>query len=81
MDVCLKVAPAELEALLLQHPGVAECGVVGKPDEAAGELPTAFVVRLPGSDVTETDIVQYVAGKVQFFTFITNQYLYKLCSY
>ncbi|XP_014372088.2 4-coumarate--CoA ligase 1 [Papilio machaon] len=59
-----QVAPAELEALLLQHPGVAECGVVGTPDEAAGELPTAFVVRLPGSDVTETEIVQYVAGKV-----------------
>lgn len=37
--------PAELEACLLAHPGVAECAVVGVPDEWAGEIPKAFVQR------------------------------------
>lgn len=37
------VAPAEVEAVLLEHPAVRECGVVGCPDSAAGEIPVAFV--------------------------------------
>ncbi len=40
-----QVAPAELEALLLAHPGVADAAVVGRPDERHGEVPVAFVVR------------------------------------
>ncbi|XP_059053162.1 uncharacterized protein LOC131847586 [Achroia grisella] len=59
-----QVAPAEIEALLLQHEGVAECGVVGKPDEYAGELPLAFIVRQPGSNVSEQELVKYIASKV-----------------
>jgi acyl-CoA synthetase (AMP-forming)/AMP-acid ligase II len=39
------IAPAELEALLFEHAGVADCAVVGKPDAEAGEVPKAFVVR------------------------------------
>ncbi|MGH7324455.1 MAG: class I adenylate-forming enzyme family protein [Candidatus Rokuibacteriota bacterium] len=39
------IAPAEIEALLFEHPGVADVGVVGKPDPEAGEVPKAFVVR------------------------------------
>ena len=38
------VAPAEVEAVLLEHPAVRDCGVVGKKDAAAGEIPVAFVV-------------------------------------
>jgi acyl-CoA synthetase (AMP-forming)/AMP-acid ligase II len=37
------VAPAEVEAVLLEHPAVRECGVVGRPDAVAGEIPVAFV--------------------------------------
>ncbi|XP_053613402.1 uncharacterized protein LOC128676951 [Plodia interpunctella] len=59
-----QVAPAELEALLLQHGGVADCGVVGSPDERAGELPVAFVVRAPGARPSEADLCEYVASKV-----------------
>ncbi|CAG9789350.1 unnamed protein product [Diatraea saccharalis] len=59
-----QVAPAELEALLLRHAGVADCGVVGAPDAAAGELPTAFVVLQPGAQLTPEQLVQYVAAKV-----------------
>ncbi|MDB3935568.1 AMP-binding protein [Granulosicoccus sp.] len=39
-----QVAPAELEALLITHPDVADAAVVGIPDEEAGELPKAFLV-------------------------------------
>lgn len=38
------VAPAEVEAVLLEHPAVRDCGVIGKPDNDAGEVPWAFVV-------------------------------------
>ena len=38
------VAPAEIEAVLLEHPEVRDCAVVGQPDAAAGEIPCAFVV-------------------------------------
>ena len=40
----LQVAPAELEALLLTHPAVADAAVIGRPDARAGELPVAYVV-------------------------------------
>ncbi|HEU5320920.1 MAG TPA: AMP-binding protein, partial [Methylomirabilota bacterium] len=39
------IAPAEIEALLFEHEGVADVGVIGKPDAEAGEVPKAFVVR------------------------------------
>jgi long-chain acyl-CoA synthetase len=38
------IAPAELEAVLVEHPAVLESAVVGVPDEEAGEIPKAFVV-------------------------------------
>nr|XP_021189790.2 uncharacterized protein LOC110375840 [Helicoverpa armigera] len=59
-----QVAPSEIEAILLQHPGVKDVGVTGKPDQLAGELPTAFVVKSSGSTVTDKELVDYVAGKV-----------------
>ena len=42
------VAPAEVEAVLLEHPAVKECGVVGRADAAAGEIPVAFVALRDG---------------------------------
>jgi acyl-CoA synthetase (AMP-forming)/AMP-acid ligase II len=38
------IAPAEVEAVLLEHPAVQDCGIVGVPDDEAGEVPCAFVV-------------------------------------
>ncbi|KAI0706143.1 phenylacetyl-CoA ligase [Cytidiella melzeri] len=46
-----QVAPAELEGHLLSHPDVADCCVVGIPDEYSGEVPLAFVV--PSHDAQE----------------------------
>jgi long-chain acyl-CoA synthetase len=42
------VAPAEVEAVLLEHPAVKECGVVGRADPCAGEVPVAFVALRNG---------------------------------
>ena len=42
-----QVAPAEVEALLLENPKVADAAVIGIPDEKTGEAPKAFVVKHP----------------------------------
>ncbi|XP_055691232.1 uncharacterized protein LOC129794475 [Lutzomyia longipalpis] len=59
-----QVPPAELEALLVAHPKVLDAAVIGLPDDAAGELPLAFVVKKPNTDVTEKEIKDYIASKV-----------------
>lgn len=60
------IYPAELEAVIARHPGVAEVAVVGAPDERWGEVPTAHVVRMNGSALTETEVIdwcrEYLAG-------------------
>lgn len=61
-----QVAPAELEACLLTHPGVADVAVVGVADAegGGGELPRAFVVRREGSTVTEGEVRGHFVGKL-----------------
>jgi acyl-CoA synthetase (AMP-forming)/AMP-acid ligase II len=59
-----QVAPAELEALLLTHPSVADAAVVPSPDEEAGEVPKAFVVVREGRGLTETEVLSFVASHV-----------------
>jgi acyl-CoA synthetase (AMP-forming)/AMP-acid ligase II len=57
-----QVAPAELEAVLLTHPAVADAAVVRRPDALAGEVPKAFVVlRAPAS---AQELMAWVAGRV-----------------
>ncbi|WP_431682890.1 4-coumarate--CoA ligase family protein [Kitasatospora sp. KL5] len=59
-----QVAPAELEALLLTHPEIADAAVVGVTGEDGTERPKAFVVRTPGSDLTGAQVQEYVAAQV-----------------
>jgi len=59
-----QVAPAELEALLLSHPQIADAAVIGLPDDEAGEVPVAYVVLKPGQDATVADIQGFVAERV-----------------
>jgi acyl-CoA synthetase (AMP-forming)/AMP-acid ligase II len=56
------VAPAELEAVLLAHPAVADAAVIPSPDEEAGEVPKAFVVTK--EPVSGDDLMAYVAARV-----------------
>ncbi|XP_068618990.1 luciferin 4-monooxygenase-like [Battus philenor] len=59
-----QVPPAAVENVVLQHNSVAECGVVGAPDELAGELPTAFVVVKPGHQLTEKELLEFTAKQL-----------------
>jgi acyl-CoA synthetase (AMP-forming)/AMP-acid ligase II len=58
----LQVAPAELEAVLLAHPGIADAAVIPSPDEEAGEIPKAFVVLKEPTPAE--DIMAFVAARV-----------------
>jgi len=61
------IAPAEVESVLLEHPAVRDCGVVGRTDEAGEEAPCAFVV-LRETEVatkeTETALQEFVAERL-----------------
>ncbi|KAM1087677.1 hypothetical protein ACFX2B_013031 [Malus domestica] len=62
-----QVAPAELEAMLIAHPNISDAAVVPMKDEAAGEIPVAFVVRSNSSKISEDDIKQYISKQVVFY--------------
>ncbi|MFB7245947.1 4-coumarate--CoA ligase family protein [Streptomyces populi] len=60
-----QVAPAELEALLLTHPGIADAAVIGSYNEDNNEVPHAFVVRQPSAaDLSANEVMMYVAERV-----------------
>ena len=61
------VAPAEVESVLMEHPGVRDCGVVGRADVVAGEIPCAFVVLRdggPGSETLKQELSSFVAERL-----------------
>jgi long-chain acyl-CoA synthetase len=58
------VYPREIEDVLYEHPAVKLCGVIGKPDPVAGEIPKAFVVLKEGATATEKEIMGFVNAKV-----------------
>jgi acyl-CoA synthetase (AMP-forming)/AMP-acid ligase II len=62
-----QVAPAELEALLLTHPAVADVAVVPKPDAEAGEIPKAFVVVRPEAVAAAGELIAFVAERVAHY--------------
>jgi long-chain acyl-CoA synthetase len=64
------VAPAEVEAVLLEHPAVRECGVVGRPDGAAGEIPVAFIALREGFTTCrkmEEELCAFVADRLTHY--------------
>jgi fatty-acyl-CoA synthase len=50
------IYPAEVERVLLEHPDVSECGVIGRPDTRWDEVPVAYVIRRPGCDVDAAEL-------------------------
>src|SRR5882762_1172342 len=64
------VAPAEVEAVLLEHPAVRECGVVGRLDACAGEIPVAFVALRNGfatGKKLEEELCAFVADRLTHY--------------
>jgi long-chain acyl-CoA synthetase len=58
------VGPAEVEAVLCEHPAVADAGVIGKPNEEAGEIPKAFVQLRPNAQATAEELIAFVKERI-----------------
>jgi acyl-CoA synthetase (AMP-forming)/AMP-acid ligase II len=61
------VYPAEVEAVLMGHPEVLECAVIGVPDAKWGETVKAVVVRRAGTTLTETSLIEWSRDKLAGF--------------
>ena len=81
------IYPAELEQVLLDHPGIADAAVVGKADAKWGEIPVAFIVKKANANVTEEEIIAHCrknlasykcVKKVQFIAAIPKNSLGKV---
>ena len=59
----MQVPPAELEAILLTNPKIKDAAVIGVPDEAAGELPLAFIVPHAKNEISEEEVEKFLAGE------------------
>ncbi|CAA0823479.1 4-coumarate--CoA ligase-like 9 [Striga hermonthica] len=59
-----QVSPAELEELLLSHPDIMDAAVIPYPDEDAGQVPLAFVVCRPKSNLDEQQIIDFIGKQV-----------------
>ncbi|WP_034271457.1 acyl-CoA synthetase [Haloechinothrix halophila] len=55
------IYPAEVESVLLEHPAVTECAVVGIPDEKWGEVGRAVVAVTTDAEVSETDLLEFLS--------------------
>ena len=61
------VYPAEVERVLLEHPDVAECGVIGRPDPKWDEVPVAYVIRRKNSGVEAEALKAHVQAQLARF--------------
>jgi long-chain acyl-CoA synthetase len=61
------VSPAEVEEVLLQHPAVAEVGIVGIPDDVYGEEIKAFVVMKAGNRASEEELIAFCKDRLPTF--------------
>jgi long-chain acyl-CoA synthetase len=59
-----QIAPAELEAILMEHPAVRDCAVAGMPDKDSGEIPKAFIVLYEDMTATPDELIAFVAARV-----------------
>jgi acyl-CoA synthetase (AMP-forming)/AMP-acid ligase II len=58
------VYPAEVEGALFGHPAVADVAVIGVPDEKWGEAVKAVVVKKPGTEVTEAELIAFARSRI-----------------
>ena len=71
-----QVAPRELEDIIQDLPGVDSVVVVGVPDEEYQELAKAFVIKQPGSSLTEDDVIKVVQGNPIEVWFVVHLKMY-----
>ncbi|NLT36819.1 MAG: acetate--CoA ligase [Methanomassiliicoccus sp.] len=67
-----RLGPFEVESALIEHPAVAEAGVIGKPDELRGEIVKAFITLRPGHRPTKElndDITQFVKARLAYYAY------------
>jgi fatty-acyl-CoA synthase len=61
------ISTVEIEHAIEMHPAVSEVAVIGVPDEKWGERPKAFVVRQPGTEINETELIGYLQAHMARF--------------
>jgi fatty-acyl-CoA synthase len=61
------IYPAEVEDVIYSHPDVAECAVIGVPDERWGEVGRAIVVRRAGTTLDERELLEHLDGRLARF--------------
>jgi len=61
------IYPAEVERVLLEHPDVSECGVIGRPDPRWDEVPVAYVIRRKGSQIEAEDLKAHLQEQLARF--------------
>ena len=61
------IYPAEVERVLLEHPDVSECGVIGRPDPRWDEVPVAYVIRRAGGVVEADELKAHVLSQLARF--------------
>jgi len=61
------IYPAEVERVILEHPDVSECGVIGRADPRWDEVPIAYVIRRKGCQVEAEDLKAHVESQLAHF--------------
>jgi fatty-acyl-CoA synthase len=61
------IYPAEVERVLLEHPDVVECGVIGRPEPKWDEVPVAYVIRRGGCSIEAEDLKAHVLTQLARF--------------
>ncbi len=61
------VAPAEIEAFIMQHPAVLQAFVFGVPDPKLNEAAVAYVIARPGARLVPEDVIAHCRGKIALY--------------
>ncbi len=61
------IYPVEIEKALYEHPAVAQCAVIGVPDEKWGEVGKAIVVLKPNTSATEEELIEHMKSRLAKF--------------
>ena len=61
------VYPGEIEKIVIEHPAVRQCAVIGRPDPLGGEIPVAFVELKEGQQATMEEIMDFANSKIAYY--------------